>query len=238
MTHFNAPLKTLFSSQKDKLFQLGNTSYAQRIEKLNILKKAIETTYRAAIIEALYKDLKKPRVEAELTEIHQIISSIKYAKRHLHRWMAPKKVKTPLTMLGASSYYKYESKGVCLIISPWNFPFNLTFGPLVSAIAAGNAVIIKPSEITPHCSAVMKTIVDAIFNPDEIALVEGDVATATALLELPFNHIFFTGSPKVGEIIMSAAAKHLSSVTLELGGKSPTIIDDTVNLYCSRLCAY
>lgn len=222
--------EVLFNTQKANQFLIGNTLCKTRIKKLNRLKKAIEITYRKAIIDALKQDLSKPKVETELSEIFQIIGEIKFAKQHLKRWMRKQTVKTPLAMLGASSYYKYEPKGVCLIISPWNFPFNLTFGPLVSAIAAGNTVIIKPSEITPKSSALMATIIADVFTEDEVALVEGKVEEATELLKLPFNHIFFTGSPTVGKIVMTAAAKHLSSVTLELGGKSPTLIDKTANI--------
>jgi aldehyde dehydrogenase (NAD+) len=224
------PYYTLFSKQRENQYAIGKSTYKQRIKKLNILQRAIEVTYRSQIQDALHKDLGKPKVESELSEVYQIIGDIKFAKAYLHKWMRKQKVKTPLSMLGASSYYIYEPKGVCLIISPWNFPFNLTFGPLVSAIAAGNTAIIKPSEMTSHSSALMAKILADVFREDEVALVEGEVEASTQLLKLPFNHIFFTGSPNVGKIVMSAAAKHLTSVTLELGGKSPTIIDKTANI--------
>ena len=231
MTNFTSnPYFKLFSKQKDNQYNVGKCTYNQRIKKLNTLQRAIEMTYRAEISEALHKDLAKPIVESELTEVYQIVGEIKYAKRYLHKWMRKQKVSTPLSMLGASSYYSYQPKGVCLIISPWNFPFNLTFGPLVSAIAAGNTAIIKPSEMTPNSSALMAKIIKDVFSEDEVALVEGEVGVSTALLKLPFNHIFFTGSPGVGKIVMSAAAKNLASVTLELGGKSPTVIDRTANI--------
>ncbi|WP_426431619.1 aldehyde dehydrogenase family protein [Winogradskyella sp. HB-48] len=223
--HFQLLLK-----QKAQQLKIGNMPYNYRIRQLEKLKTAIEVTYRDRITEALHKDLNKPKVEAELTEIYPIISEIKFAKSNLRQWMRMQRVDTPMSMLGSSSYYIYEPKGVCLIISPWNFPFNLTFGPLVSAIAAGNSVIIKPSEMTPNSSALMAEIVTTIFREEEVTLVEGEVETSTQLLQLPFNHIFFTGSPNVGKIVMSAAAKHLASVTLELGGKSPTIIDSTANI--------
>ncbi len=226
----NNPYYELFSRQRKNQYAIGNSTYKQRVKKLNTLQYAIEVTYRERIKEALQMDLGKPAVETELTEVYQIIGDIKHAKQYLHQWMRKQKVKTPLSMLGSSSYYIYEPKGVCLIISPWNFPFNLTFGPLVSAIAAGNTVIIKPSEMTPHASALMAKIIADVFTEDEVALVEGEVEVSTALLKLPFNHIFFTGSPNVGKIVMSAAAKNLASVTLELGGKSPTIIDKTANI--------
>ncbi|WP_422106144.1 aldehyde dehydrogenase family protein [Winogradskyella sp.] len=224
------PYFDMFQKQRLKQLSVGQQSYDYRIKLLNRLKVAIEKTYRARILEALSKDLGKPNVESELTEIYQIIGEIKHAKAYLHRWMRKQKVKTPISMLGSRSYYVYEPKGVCLIISPWNFPFNLTFGPLVSAIAAGNSVMIKPSEMTVHSSALMVEIISNVFAEDEVALIEGEVETSTQLLRLPFNHIFFTGSPKVGKIVMTAAAKHLASVTLELGGKSPTIIDKSANL--------
>lgn len=220
----------VFNKQKKHQFDLGKTSFRERIKKLNALQRSIQFTYRQAIREALYADFKKPYIETDLTEIYLVIREIKHAKKNLHYWMSKHRVPTPLALFGTSSYYIYEPKGVCLIISPWNYPVNLTFTPLVSAIAAGNPVIIKPSELTPHTSKVMATIIKALFNDHEVALFEGEVEVAQSLLKLPFNHIFFTGSPKVGKLVMAAASKHLASVTLELGGKSPTIIDQTANI--------
>ncbi len=144
--------------------------------------------------------------------------------------MKNKKVTTPLALIGSKSWIKYEPKGVCLIISPWNFPVSLTISPLISAIAAGNTAILKPSEVTKNTSKVLCEIINDLFDENEIALIEGEVETAQELLKLPFNHIFFTGSPSIGKIIMKEVAKNLTSVTLELGGKSPTIIDETANL--------
>ena len=226
----NNPYFELFSKQNNNQYVIGNRTYKERLKTLNKLQHAIEVTYRTQIQDALQKDLGKPVVETELTEIYAIIGDIKHTKKHLHRWMRKQKVETPVSMLGSGSYITYQPKGVCLIISPWNFPFNLTFGPLVSAIAAGNTAIIKPSEMTPNSSALMSEIITAVFNDDEVALVQGEVAVSTELLKLPFNHIFFTGSPKVGKIVMKAASEYLASVTLELGGKSPTLIDKTANI--------
>uniref|UniRef100_UPI00404ABC41 aldehyde dehydrogenase family protein n=1 Tax=Gelidibacter sp. TaxID=2018083 RepID=UPI00404ABC41 len=220
----------LFKKQKEHQFVVGNSTFKERIDKLNALKKALETTYKDAIREALYADFKKPSIETDVTEIYPVISEIKFVTSHLKQWLSNQKVETPLALIGTSSYIKYEPKGVCLIISPWNFPLNLTFGPLVSAIAAGNTVIIKPSEMTPNISKVMATIVQSIFKEEEVALIQGDAETSQELLQLPFNHIFFTGSPAIGKLVMKAASEHLTSVTLELGGKSPTIIDETANL--------
>ena len=220
----------LFNSQKNNQFDVGNCTYQERIKKLKALKLALEKTYRYELIDAIYKDFKKPKLETDLTEIYIVVKEIKYAISNLKSWLKNQSVETPITLLGTSSYIKYEPKGVCLIISPWNYPVNLTFGPLVSAIAAGNTVILKPSEMTPNTSAVMAKIVKDVFDENEVALIEGEADVSQELLKLPFNHIFFTGSPAVGKIVMSAAAKHLSSVTLELGGKSPTIIHESANI--------
>lgn len=223
-------IQEIFKAQIQHQYTLGNSSASQRINRLNALKKALETTFRIPLQEALFKDFKKPAIETDLTEIHPVISEIKLVKKQLKSWMQPQRVKSPLVFIGSSAYVHHEPKGVCLIISPWNFPVNLTFGPLVSAIAAGNTVMIKPSEMTPNTASVMADIVASIFKPEEVALFQGDVTVAQSLLSLPFNHIFFTGSPAVGKIVMNAAAKNLSSVTLELGGKSPTIVDESANI--------
>jgi len=222
-------LQRIFDLQKKNQFNLGNTTAADRIAKLKKLHAAV-LKYRPQIKEALYKDYRKHPSEVDLTEVYPVTSEIKDAKKNIRRWMYGGRVKTPLAMMGSSSRVKYEPKGVALIISPWNFPINLTFGPLVSAIAAGNAVMIKPSEMTPNASALMKKMIAEIFNENEVAVTEGGVSTSTELLKLPFNHIFFTGSPSIGKIVMRAAAENLTSVTLELGGKSPTIVDETANV--------
>ncbi len=222
-------LERIFNLQKENQFNVGNTNAKERIAKLKKLHEAV-LKYRPQIKEALYKDYRKHPSEVDLTEIYPVTSEIKDAKKNIRRWMYGGRVKTPLAMMGSSSRVKHEPKGVVLIISPWNFPVNLTFGPLVSAIAAGNTVMIKPSEMTPHASALMKKIIGEIFNENEIAVVEGGVSTSTDLLKLPFNHIFFTGAPSIGKIVMKAAAENLTSVTLELGGKSPTIVDETANV--------
>lgn len=221
---------TLFNKQKSNQFLVGNTSYKERIGKLKRLKHALEVSYKQELREALYKDFKKPHLETDLTEIYPVIDEIKFVTKNLKSWLERQKVETPLALLGSSSFILNEPKGVCMIISPWNYPVNLTFGPLVSAIAGGNTVILKPSEMTPNTSKVMAKIVSELFEEKEIALVEGEVEVSQELLKLPFNHIFFTGSPAVGKIVMKAASEHLTSVTLELGGKSPTIIDDGSHL--------
>lgn len=144
--------------------------------------------------------------------------------------MRPHRVPTPMTLLGTHSSIVYEPKGVVLIIGPWNYPFQLVIAPLVAAIAAGNCVVIKPSELTPATSHLLAELVAAVFPEDEVAVVEGDHVVAGKLLALPFDHFFFTGSTKVGRIVAEAAAKHLASSTLELGGKSPAVVDDSADL--------
>ncbi len=224
-----ADIQRVFQLQKEHQYEVANRSAKERIATLKKLRDAVLDN-REAIKEALYKDFRKHPSEVDMTEVYVITSEIKHAIANLRRWMRPQHVETPISLMGSSSWIHYEPKGVVLIISPWNFPVNLTFGPLVSAIAAGNCAIIKPSEHTPHASALMSKIVKETFDESEIAIFEGDVEVAQELLKLPFNHIFFTGSPAVGKIVMGAASKHLASVTLELGGKSPTIVDETADV--------
>ena len=219
----------IFELQKDNQQNIANSTARDRKNKLDRLHNAV-LKYQDEIREALYKDFRKHPSEVDLTEIYAVTSDIKHTRRHLAKWMRPKKVATPMALIGSSSHIHYEPKGVVLIISPWNFPINLTFGPLVSAIAAGNCITIKPSEHTPHASGIMKKIIEELFEESEVALIEGDVQVSTELMKLPFNHIFFTGAPEIGKVVMKAAAEHLTSVTLELGGKSPTIVDETANL--------
>ncbi len=222
-------IQEIFAAQKQHQYAVARTTANERIKKLKALHKSV-LAHKEDIRKAMHDDFKKHPSEVDLTEIYPVTGDIKHTISHIRKWMRPERVGTPMALLGSSSYIHYEPKGVCLIISPWNFPINLTLGPLVSAIAAGNCVMIKPSEHTPHASAIMGKIVKELFDEREVALVQGGVETSTALLDLPFNHIFFTGAPSIGKIVMKAAAKHLTSVTLELGGKSPTVVDETANL--------
>ena len=222
-------IEDTFKLQQAHQYKVANTTAVERIKKLNRLKSVV-LRYREEIKTALYNDFRKHPSEADLTEVYAITSEIKHTCRHLRKWMRDHQVGTPIALKGSSAYIRYEPKGVVLIISPWNFPISLTLNPLVSAIAAGNTIMLKPSEHTPHSSLILKKIVEEVFQKEEVALFEGGVETSTHLLARPFNHIFFTGSPTVGKIVMTAAAKHLTSVTLELGGKSPTIVDETANI--------
>lgn len=218
----------IFELQQKHQYAVANSSVTDRKKKLSRLLDAINK-YRNEVKEALHKDFHKPGEEVDMTELYPLISEIKYVRKRLSKWLR-KKVSTPLALIGASSHIRYEPKGVVLIIAPWNFPVNLTLSPLISAIAAGNCAMLKPSEHTPNVLQVIKKIVAEVFEEKEVAVIEGAVAESTALLDLPFNHIFFTGAPSIGKIVMKAASKHLTSVTLELGGKSPTIIDPSANI--------
>ena len=224
-----AEIARLFKLQQAHQYTVAKTTARERKEKLKRLQKAI-LSRKQDIRDALYADFRKHPSEVDLTEIFPVTSEIKHTARHVSKWMRPHRVKTPLALLGTSSYIHYEPKGLALIIAPWNFPINLTFGPLISAIAAGNCAMIKPSEHTPHASAVTRSIIEEVFDESEVAVIEGGIETSTSLLALPFNHIFFTGAPAIGKVAMEAASKHLASVTLELGGKSPTIVDETASV--------
>ena len=224
-------IETIFRIQKDNCSVLALTDAKERMERLLRIDNYLQDQDRLEeLFKALYNDLRKPEVEAIATEVGVVQAQIAHLKKNLSKWCRNWKVPTPLPLIGTRSYIRYEAKGVVLIMSPWNFPFNLSLVPLVYAIAAGNSVILKPSEISSHTSAYIKKMIEDLFDWKEVAVVEGDASVASRLLELPFNHIFFTGSPGVGKIVMGKAAKHLTSVTLELGGKSPAIIDETANV--------
>jgi len=218
-----------FRRQKEHALSLRRSTYDERLAKLRKLKQAVLDN-QVEMCEAAYADFRKTPAEVEFAEIFAVLSQLNKAIAHLRKWMKPKGVPVVLALLGTKAHVRCEPKGTALIISPWNYPFTLSFGPLISAIAAGNTVMLKPSEMTPKMSSVIRRILESIFDEEDVAVFEGGIETSTALLELPFDHIFFTGSPMVGKIVMAAAAKNLTSVTLELGGKSPTIIDRTANI--------
>jgi aldehyde dehydrogenase (NAD+) len=222
-------MERLFETHAATALKLRQSSAAGRRVKLGKLLDAILARMEA-ILEAARQDLGKHPTETNLTEVLPLVGELKHSRSNLRRWMRPHPVGPTLATLGTSSRVVYQPKGRCLIISPWNYPLSLALGPLVSAVAAGNTVILKPSEFTPHTNRVVKDIIGAVFPEDEVAVVEGDAQAATALLTLPFDHIFFTGSPAVGKKVMAAAANNLASVTLELGGKSPVIVDASADL--------
>jgi aldehyde dehydrogenase (NAD+) len=208
----------LFESHAATALRLRQSTAAERRLKLTKLLDAI-LERKDAMLEAAHRDLSKHPTETNLTEVLPLVGEAKHAIAKLKRWMKPQRISATMATLGTTSRVTYQPKGRCLIISPWNYPLSLALGPLVSAVAAGNTAILKPSEFTPHTNRVVKDIISAVFAVDEVAVVEGAAETATALLSLPFDHIFFTGSPSVGKKVMAAAALNLTSVTLELGGK-------------------
>jgi aldehyde dehydrogenase (NAD+) len=222
-------IRALFEAQQAHRWTMALTTASERIERLDRLRDAIVRS-RDELDEALKADLHKHAAEIELTELQPALVEIGYTIKHLRRWMRPRSVGTPLTLFGTRSEVIYEPKGVVLVLAPWNYPFNLMINPLVAAIAAGNCAMLKPSEKTPNVSHYLARLVAEVFDEREVALVEGDAETASALLDLPFDHIFFTGSSRIGRIVMEAAARHLASVTLELGGKSPVIVAEDADL--------
>ena len=214
--------------QQRKFFGRGKTKNLEfRRQQLEKLKTAIKDR-ESEIISALHQDLHKPELEGYIELA--VLQDINYALKHLKSWLKPQKVKAPLTQFPASGYIYSEPLGNVLIIGPWNYPFSLMISPLIGAIAAGNCAILKPSELAPHTSKVLTQLINDNFDPGYIKAIEGGVETSQALLSQKFDHIFFTGGTKVGKIVMEAAAKNLTPVTLELGGKSPCIIDRKINI--------
>lgn len=200
-----------------------------RIKALKRLKAAIKKREQA-IYDSLSQDLYKPKFETYTSEIGMVYEDINLMVKQLKRWTTPQLANTGVTNFPARSYVYKEPFGVSLIIGAWNYPIQLTLVPLVGAIAAGNCAIVKPSELSPMTSAVIASIIAEAFEPEYVAVVEGGVEVSQALLEERFDFIFFTGSPRVGRIVYQAAARHLTPVVLELGGKSPCIVDHTANV--------
>lgn len=224
----------LFDAQFKNKWNVRNTTAKIRIQKLKKLRDII-LAEREKIEQAIYADFRKPAVEVGYSEVAPVVIQINHAIRNIGEWMEPKAVDTPVIFLGTSSKVVFEPKGNTLILTPWNYPFQLPLVAIVSAIAAGNTIILKPSEFTPHTSAYLKSLMAQVFSENEVAVVQGDYSVSSELLKLRFDHIHFTGSPAVGKHIMRAAAENLTSVTLELGGKSPVIIDETANVKAAAM---
>ncbi len=222
-------LNSAYQLLKSKVFHSSLRDVQTRRERLLSLQKEIKLR-RAEIIEAVYLDFKKNELETDLTEIHTTLSELKFTLSHLNRWVKPKRVSTPLTLFLAKSYLCYEPKGLVLIMAPWNYPFSLLMNGLIAAIAAGNLAILRPSEKAPHTSKIIEKIIKNVFKEDEVFVALGELSVSIELLELEFDHIFYTGSTRVGKIVMEKASKNLTPVTLELGGKSPVIVDENYDL--------
>ncbi|SYX84154.1 aldehyde dehydrogenase [Paenibacillus alvei] len=217
-------------AEHKEFFQQGSTSTVQfRLEQLRKLKESIKRN-EDRITQALYQDLGKSEYEAYSTEIGFILDSIKNTMKQVKKWMKPQKVKTPVALWPSRSRIIKEPYGTVLIIGPYNYPFQLLIEPLIGAIAAGNCAVLKPSEHTPHTTRVIHEMINEIFDKRYVRVIEGEKEATSALIHAPFDYIFFTGSVQVGKIVMEAAAKNLVPVTLELGGKSPVIVDKTANL--------
>ncbi|AEN88693.1 Aldehyde dehydrogenase (NAD) [Priestia megaterium WSH-002] len=211
-------------------FNSGKTKdVAFRIETLKKLRELV-VRHEEDILKAVKADLNKPEMEAKRAEVGLVLSEIDFAVENLAEWAEPKEVETPSTHAGAKSYIYQDPYGLALVIAPWNYPFQLAVSPVVGAIAAGNCVVLKPSELTPHTSSLLAKMFNENFPEEYLTVVEGEVETSTALLKENFDYIFFTGSTMVGKIVAEAAAKHLTPVTLELGGKSPTIVHEDANI--------
>ncbi|HSF75409.1 MAG TPA: aldehyde dehydrogenase family protein, partial [Microcoleus sp.] len=214
--------------QQRQFFATGKTKEVDfRLEQLKKLKSAIELN-QSRIVDAVKADLGRPEFEAYL-EIASI-AEVNYALKNLKSWVKPRKVPASIDQFPASARIYPEPLGVVLIIGPWNYPFQLMISPLVGAIAAGNCALLKPSEIASHTSEVIADMISKTFDPAYVAAVEGGVEISQQLLAEKFDHIFFTGGTKIGRIVMEAAAKHLTPVTLELGGKSPCIVDSDIQV--------
>jgi len=218
-----------FEKQKEFKYQLRNTDSSYRLNKLKKFKQLV-LDKKVEINSALCADFNKPSIETDLTEIMPIISMINLLEKELAKWMKPQKIKAPLLFKGTKSYVQPVSKGNCLVISPWNYPFHLNCYPILTGFAAGNTCMVKPSEYTPNTNKIVAQIFAEVFDEKEVSFFEGEVEVSNILLDLPFDHIFFTGSTAVGSIVMEKASKHLASVALELGGKSPCVVDVNTNI--------
>ena len=228
MEDMNIRLDELLQKQKD-YFRTGETRDIEfRISKLKRLKKAIKI-YEQKVLEALRKDLGKPEQESFFSEVGGIYASIDLFVKNIAKWTKARAVNTPIVQYG-ESYIEYEPYGSVLIIVPFNYPFQLAMEPLIGAIASGNTVVVKPSELAPETEKVISDIIREAFDESYVASVCGGVDVITKLLSLRFDYIFFTGSVRIGKIVMEAASKNLTPVTLELGGKSPVFVDENFDV--------
>jgi aldehyde dehydrogenase (NAD+) len=219
-----AEIERVFARQQAHQWEMKATTVEQRKEQLRKLKSAVEA-YGDEIVAAVKQDTRKPENEIRVTELLNVIANIERNINNLDQWMKPVEV-VPSQNKNDTARIVYEARGVCLILGPWNFPLGLVLGPLAAAIGAGNCCIVKLTDLCPATAKVAARIIKETFEEQQVVLFEGGVDVATALLDLPFNHIFFTGSTRVGKLVMAAAAKHLATVTLELGGKSPVVVDE------------
>ena len=219
----------LFALQQGHRWTYARTTAAERGERLLKLEQSIQR-HRDALCAAMQADFRKSETEVELTELAPTLMELRHLRSQLSRWMKPRPVSTPVGLFGMTAHLQYEPRGQVLVLAPWNYPINLLLIPLATAVAAGNVVIARPSEKVPRTAEVLVQVVKDALDEREAAVVTGDVPLADALLELPFDHVFFTGSTRVGKKVMEKAAAHLATVTLELGGKSPVVVHPSADL--------
>jgi aldehyde dehydrogenase (NAD+) len=222
-------MQRILKLQREAFLSAPPSGLAERLGRLATLKKMIQENM-GAIYKALDADLKKSRMESFLSEIDFVIKDICFAEKNLKNWMKVERVGSPLLLFPARSELRKEAFGQVLVLSPWNYPFQLALAPVVGALAAGNTVVLKPSEISQATSALLETLIAKYFKPEVFTCVCGEASTAQELLKLPFDFIFFTGSTEVGRKVMEAASKNLTPVCLELGGKSPALVDEDVDV--------
>ncbi|MFN7453384.1 MAG: aldehyde dehydrogenase family protein [Pseudobdellovibrionaceae bacterium] len=226
----------VFELQKKRRWSNSQSSAEERIQKIRKLKNSI-LKYEPDLKKAMHMDFKKPAYEVELTEIYPTLEEIHLVIKNLKHWMEPQAVATPLALLGTRSEIHFEARGHVLVMAPWNYPFQLLFIPLISALAAGNTVMLRSSEKVPETNKVMMKIIEETFSKEDVFIAPNTLEAAEELLKLPFDHIFFTGSTRIGKKVMAAAAENLSTVTLELGGKSPALVmaDGDLNQAVERI---
>jgi aldehyde dehydrogenase (NAD+) len=225
-------VRRVFDAQNARRWVVAQSTAEERIGKLTRLKDAI-VSHRNELADAVHADFRKHAAEFEFTDIYPVLDELNFAIEHLARWMEPVHAKSTLELIGTRSAVRYEPLGLVLILAPWNYPFHLAIIPLIGAIAAGNCVVLKPSNKTANTTRVIDKLISSAFSKDEVAVITGDHRIADALLDQPFDHVFFTGSTAIGKKVMAAAARNLATVTLELGGKSPAIVDESADIETS-----
>ncbi len=224
-----ARVREVFARQQAGRWALAARDAPARAKAIGRFRDAV-LARRQELFDAMRSDFRKSPFESEISELQPFLVESRTAMRRLGRWMRARPVRTPWHLFGTRSEIRHEPKGVVLLIAPWNYPFGLVANPLVASIAAGNATLILPSEKTPATALFLESVIRSVFDESQVAVIRGGVPAATAALELPFDHIFFTGSTRVGRLVAETAAKQLVPVTLELGGKTPVIVDESADI--------
>ncbi len=224
-----ASARGLFEGLRQNRWALARSTVEARLSKLERFRKTL-LAHRERLSQAAFRDFHKAPAEFELTELQPLLLELQHMRTHLEEWLRPRPVSTPMPLLGTRAEIRFEARGVVLVLGAWNYPLQLAALPIVPAVASGNAVLVRPSEKAPESAAALRALITEAFEPTDVACVTGGVPVADALLDLPFDHVFFTGSSRVGKKVAVKAAEHFASVTLELGGKSPAIVDETADI--------